>query len=167
MGLLLITRFTIQEAFHRWLLLAMLLLNLLLLAVFALMLNSAYSGVAVPAADHSDPQLYLLEFDLTIGILSVWAAYLLSGAMTIVLTIGMTSMEIEAGTFALIVSKPLRRAEIIFGKWLGYALILSAYTAMLVFTFLGLIYWRTGYFPEKALPALGMIELSTLVLLAL
>ncbi len=42
MGLLLITRFTIQEAFHRWLLLAMLLLNILLLAVFALMLNAAY-----------------------------------------------------------------------------------------------------------------------------
>ncbi|HLQ28739.1 MAG TPA: ABC transporter permease subunit [Ktedonobacteraceae bacterium] len=167
MGLLLITRFTIQEAFHRWLLLAMLLLNLLLLAVFALLLNSAYTGVAAHAADHSNPQLYLLEFDLSIGILSVWAAYLLSGALTIVLTIGMTSMEIEAGTFSVIVSKPLHRAEIIFGKWLGYALILSIYTAMLVFTFLGLIYWRTGYFPENALPALGMLELSTLVLLAL
>jgi ABC-type transport system involved in multi-copper enzyme maturation permease subunit len=167
MGLLLIARFTIQEAFHRWLLLAMLLLNLLLLAVFALMLNAAYSGVAAHAGAQSDPQLYLLEFDLTIGILSVWAVYLLSGAMTIVLTVGMTSAEIEAGTFAVIVSKPLHRAEIIFGKWLGYALILCVYTAMLFFTFLGLIYWRTGYFPEKALPALGMIELSTLVLLAL
>ncbi|GAC1311490.1 MAG: ABC transporter permease subunit [Ktedonobacteraceae bacterium] len=167
MGLLLITRFTIQEAFHRWLLLAMLLLNLLLLAVFALMLNSAYSGQVAHAADHSNPQLFLLEFDLIIGILSVWAAYLLSGALTIVLTIGMTSMEIEAGTFSVIVSKPLHRAEIIFGKWLGYALILSVYTAMLFFTFLGLIYWRTGYFPENALPALGMLEMSTLVLLAL
>lgn len=167
MGLLLIARFTIQEAFHRWLLLAMLLLNLLLLAVFSLMLNSAYTGEVAHAMTRSDPQLYLLEFDLTISILSVWAAYLLSGAMTIVLTIGMTSAEIEAGTFAVIVSKPLHRAEIIFGKWLGYALILSVYTAMLVFTFLGIIYWQTGYFPEKALPALGMLELSTLVLLAL
>src|SRR5260221_11921314 len=87
--------------------------------------------------------------------------------MTIVRTIGMTSMEIEAGTFAVIVSKPLRRAEIIFGKWLGYALILSIYTAMLFFTFLGLIYWRQGYFPENALPALGLLELNALVLLAL
>lgn len=167
MGLLLIARFTIQEAFHRWLLLAMLLLNLLLLAVFALMLNAAYSGQVAHAAGQSNPQLYLLEFDLTIGILSVWAVYLLSGAMTIVLSIGMTSAEVEAGTFSVIVSKPLRRAEIIFGKWLGYALILSVYTAMLFFTFLGLIYWQTGYFPDHALPALGMLELSTLVLLAL
>src|SRR5215469_15511246 len=160
MGLLLMARFTIQEAFHRWLLLAMLLLNLLLLGVFALMLNSAYTGMLANAAHQSDPQLHLLEFDLIISILSVWAAYLLSGAMTIVLTIGMTSGEIEAGTFAILVSKPLRRAEIIFGKWLGYALILSVYTALLVLSFLGLIYWRTGYFPENALPALGMLELS-------
>jgi ABC-type transport system involved in multi-copper enzyme maturation permease subunit len=115
----------------------------------------------------SEPQLALLQFDLAISILSVWAVYLLCGAMTIILTVGMTSLEIEAGTFSVIVSKPLRRAEIIFGKWLGYALILSIYTSMLFFTFLGIIYWQTGYFPEQALSALGMIELSTLVLLAL
>lgn len=167
MGLLLITRFTIQEAFHRWLLLAMLVLNILLLAVFALMLNAAYSIQLANAPNHADPQLFLLEFDLIIAILSVWAVYLLSGALTIVLSINMTSGEIEANTFSVIVSKPLHRVEIIFGKWLGYALILTIYTAMLFFTFLGLIYWRTGYFPENALPALGMIEVSTLVLLAL
>ncbi|HZU70209.1 MAG TPA: ABC transporter permease subunit [Ktedonobacteraceae bacterium] len=167
MGLLLITRFTIQEAFHRWLLLAMLVLNILLLAVFALMLNAAYSIQLANAPNHSDPQLFLLEFDVVISILSVWAAYLLSGALTIVLSINMTSGEIEANTFSVVVSKPLHRAEIIFGKWLGYALILTIYTAMLFFTFLGIIFWRTGYFPENALPALGMIEMSTLVLLAL
>ncbi|MGZ3611776.1 MAG: ABC transporter permease subunit [Ktedonobacteraceae bacterium] len=167
MGLLFITRFTLQEAFHRWLLLAMLLLDILLLAVFALMLNAAYSSQLAHAPLQSNPQLYLLEFDMIITILSVWAAYLLSGAMTIVLSINMTSGEIEAGTFSVIVSKPLHRAEIIFGKWLGYALILCTYTAMLFFTFLGLIFWRTGYFPDNALPALGMLEISTLVLLAL
>ncbi len=97
MGLLLIARFTIQEAFHRWLLLAMLLLNLLLLAVFALMLNAAYSGVAAHAGAQSDPQLYLLEFDLTIGILSVWAVYLLSGAMTILLCCFSPSLALFTG----------------------------------------------------------------------
>src|SRR5579859_1729455 len=167
MGLLLITRFTIQEAFHRWLLFAMLLLNILLLGVFALLLNAAYTSVVANSARQVDPQLDLLRFSMAISILSVWAVYLLSGALTIVLTVGMTSGEIEAGTFAMIVSKPLRRMEIIIGKWLGYGVILSIYTAMLFFTFLGLIYWRTGYWPEQALPALGMIELSMLVLLAL
>ena len=167
MGILLMARFTLQEAFHRWLLLAMLLLNILLLGVFALMLNSVYTSEVSHAAFQADPQLDLLKLGVSISILSVWAVYLLSGALTIVLTVGMTSGEVEAGTFAMTVSKPLRRSDIIFGKWLGYALILCVYTAMLFVTFLGIIFLQTGYWPQQTLPALGMIELSTLVLLAL
>ena len=167
MGILLMARFTLQEALHRWLLLAMLLLNILLLGVFALLLNSIYTSEVARAASQTDPQLTLLELSFSVSILSVWAVYLLSGALTIVLTVAMTSGEIEAGTFAMTVSKPLRRSDIIFGKWLGYALILCVYTAMLFFTFLGIIFLQTGYWPQQALPALGMLELSTLVLLAL
>src|SRR5450432_353392 len=99
MGILLMARFTLQEAFHRWLLLAMVLLNILLLGVFALMLNSVYTSEVARAASEADPQLTLLEISLSISILSAWAVYLLSGALTIVLTVGMTSGEIEAGTF--------------------------------------------------------------------
>jgi ABC-type transport system involved in multi-copper enzyme maturation permease subunit len=167
MGILLMARFTLQEAFHRWLLLAMLLLNLLLLGVFALMLNSVYTSEVARSASLADPQLNLLKLSFSLSILSAWAVYLLSGALTIVLTVGMTSGEIEAGTFAMTVTKPLRRSDIIFGKWLGYALIVCVYTAMLFFTFLGIIFLQTGYWPQEALPSLGMIELSTLVLLAL
>lgn len=167
MGILLIARFTIQEAFHRWLLFAMLLLNLLLLVLFAFVLNSAYTSIATNSSAQSDPQLRLLEFSVSISILSIWAVYLLCGALTIVLTVGMTSGEIEAGTFAMIITKPLRRMDIIFGKWLGYGLIVCIYTAMLFCSFLGLIYWCTGYWPQQAFQALGMLELSSLVLLAL
>jgi ABC-type transport system involved in multi-copper enzyme maturation permease subunit len=167
MGILLMARFTLQEAFHRWLLLAMVLLNILLLGVFALMFNSVYTSEVARSAAYADPQLNLLKLSLSISILSVWAVYLLSGALTIILTVGMTSGEIEAGTFAMTVSKSLRRSDIIFGKWLGYAIILCIYTAMLFFTFLGIIFLQSGYWPQQALPALGMLELSTLVLLAL
>ena len=167
MGILLMARFTLQEALHRWLLFAMLLLNLLLLGVFALMLNSVYTSEVARSASLADPQLNLLKLSFSISILSAWAVYLLSGALTIVLTVGMTSGEIETGTFAMTVTKPLRRSDIIFGKWLGYALIVCVYTAMLFFTFLGIIFLQTGYWPQEALPSLGMIELSTLVLLAL
>ena len=154
MGILLMARFTLQEAFHRWLLFAMLLLNILLLGVFALMLNSVYTSEVARASSQTDPQLTLLPLSLSISILSGWAVYLLSGALTIVLTVGMTSGEIEAGTFAMTVSKSLRRSDIIFGKWLGYALILCVYTAMLFFTFQGIIFLQTGYWPQQAFPLL-------------
>ena len=87
--------------------------------------------------------------------------------MTIFLTISMISGEIEAGTFVVVVPKPLRRAEIIFGKWLGYALILGLYTLLLSLAFMGIIYWFTGYWPTYAFAAIGMLEMSMLVLLGL
>jgi Cu-processing system permease protein len=167
MGTFLIARFTIQEAIHRWLLFAMLVLDILLLGVFWLLLNSAYTVVAKNALDDSNPQLVLLRFGISITILSVWAAYLMSGALTIVLTVGAISSEVEGGTLSAIVSKPLRRAEIIAGKWLGYGLIVCVYTAILFFTFLAIIYWQTGYWPDHVWQTLGLIELSMLVLLAL
>jgi ABC-type transport system involved in multi-copper enzyme maturation permease subunit len=169
MGIVLIARFTIQEAFHRWLLCAMLLLNLLLLVFFALVLHSAYTSMAASPAtqDQNTSQITLLIFNVGVSILSMWAVYLLCGALTIVLTIGMTSGEIEAGTFAMIITKPLRRLDIIFGKWLGCALIVCVYTAMLWGSFLGVIYWFTGYWPQQAFQTLEMLELSSLVLLAL
>jgi ABC-type transport system involved in multi-copper enzyme maturation permease subunit len=96
-----------------------------------------------------------------------WMAYLLSSLLTIVLTAGMISAEVEAGTFAVIVPKPLSRAEIVLGKWLGYALIVAVYTALLFLSFLAVIYWQSGYWPPQVLKALGTLELETMTLLAI
>lgn len=167
MGTFLIVRFTVQEAIHRWLLFAMLVLDILLLGVFTLLLNSAHAAVVRNALNDPNPELQLLKFAISISILSVWAAYLMSGAMTIVLTVGAISSELESGTLSVIVSKPLRRVELIAGKWLGYGLIVCVYTAILFFAFLAIIYWQTGYWPDHVWQTLGLIELSMLVLLAL
>src|SRR5438132_1636628 len=80
-------------------------------------------------------------------VLMIWLVYLLSSLLTIVLTAGMISGEVEAGTFAVIVPKPISRTEIVIGKWLGSALILVVYTALMFFAFLAVIYWKTGYWP--------------------
>ncbi len=56
-----------------------------------------------------------------ITILALWMVYLLSSMLTIVFTANMISGEVEAGTFAILVPKPLTRADIVVGKWLGYA----------------------------------------------
>src|SRR5207247_955243 len=79
----------------------------------------------------TDPTLPTIYAGIAITILAMWLVYLVISTMTIFLTISMISGEIEAGTLVVIVPKPLRRAEIIFGKWLGYALILGLYTLLL------------------------------------
>jgi len=168
MGWLLITRFTLQEAIRRRLFLTMAILTLLMLVLFGLLIHAAIDRMqANNVANGTDPTLPTIYAGIAITILAMWLVYLVISTMTIFLTISMISGEIEAGNFVLIVPKPLRRAEIIFGKWLGYALILGLYTLLLSLAFMGIIYWFTGYWPTYAFAAIGMLEISMLVLLGL
>ncbi|HLX58532.1 MAG TPA: ABC transporter permease subunit [Ktedonobacteraceae bacterium] len=171
MALLLITRFTLQEAIRRRLFLAVIILSALLLVAFIILLtvainlvqsNSSATGGGGPSA-----QLLLLSGGVFFDILIIWLVYLLSSLLTIVLTTNMISGEVEAGTFAVIVPKPISRAEIVIGKWLGSALIVVVYTALMFFVFLAVIYWKTGYWPSQSFSALGTLELAMLALLGL
>ena len=165
MGLLLITRFTFQEVIRRRLFLTVLLLSLLMLGGFAFLFDYVVSHSRVPFG--VDPQVYSAAMGVFAIVPIMWLVYLLSSFMTIVMAAGMVSGEVEAGTFVVTVPKPLRRYEIIVGKWLCYAIILGSYTALLFFGFASIIYWRTGYWPEETLSAISMLELGMLVLLGL
>ncbi len=165
MGLLLITRFTLLEAIRRRLFLTVLILSLLIIAAFTALLSKLIS-VSTPQ-DGLSPRLFLLGVGVVVTVLVIWMLYLLCSALTIVFTANMISGEVDAGTFAVIVPKPLRRAEIVLGKWLGYALIICLYTALMFFAFLAVIYWQTGYWPTQAPYALALLELVMLALLGI
>jgi ABC-type transport system involved in multi-copper enzyme maturation permease subunit len=170
MALLLITRFTLQEAIRRRLFLAVIILSALLLVVFIILLSVAINLFQSNSSANGgtlSPQLFLLSGGVFFDILMIWLVYLLSSLLTIVLTAGMISGEVEAGTFAVIVPKPISRTEIVIGKWLGSALILVVYTALMFFAFLAVIYWKTGYWPPQSFSALGTLELGMLALLGL
>jgi ABC-type transport system involved in multi-copper enzyme maturation permease subunit len=168
MGLLLITRFTLLEAIRRRLFLAVVILSILILAAFTILLRIVIN-VSLGSNNDSgtDTQLILLGGGVIITVLAIWMVYLLSSTLTIVFTANMISGEVEAGTFAIIVPKPLARVEIVAGKWLGYALIVCVYTALMFLSFLGVIYWQTGYWPTGAPYSLGMLELGMLALLGI
>lgn len=165
MGLLLIACFTFKEVVRRRIFLAVLLLSLLMLGGFALLFNYAIDHSRVPFG--IDPQLYSSALGIFAIVPIIWLVYLLSSFMTIIMAAGMISSEVEAGTFVVTVPKPLKRSEIVFGKWLCYLLILGTYTALLFFSFTAIIYWKTGYWPDEALNAVSMLELGVLVLLGL
>ncbi len=168
MALWLITRFTLQEALRRRLFLAIIVLSTLLLTVYGFLLhafvdanvrNLSQQGVSLP--------LTLLVGGIFLSVPITWLVYLISGILTVFLSVGMISGEVEAGTFSIIVPKPLRRYQIVLGKWLGHALILCGYTALLFAGFLGILYWQTAYWPDGALAVLAMLELAVLSLLSL
>lgn len=168
MGLLFMARFTLKEAIRRRLFFAVIIMSTLILVVFAIVLTVAVNMLLPNVRAGAFPSnIVLLGSGIFITVLSIWLVYILSSILTIVLAVGMISNEIEAGTFAVIVPKPLRRIEIVLGKWLGYALLLGIYTALLYLAFQLIIYWKTGYWPEQSINALGSLELSVFALLGL
>ena len=167
MGLLLITRFTLLEAIRRRLFLAVVILSVLILAAFSILLSIVINVSQARNVNGTDTQLNLLAGGVVITVLAIWMVYLLSSTLTIVFTANMISGEVDAGTFAVIVPKPLTRIEIVLGKWLGYALIVCTYTALMFLSFLAVIHWQTGYWPTGAPYALGMLELGMLALLGI
>lgn len=165
MGLLLIIRFTLKEAIRRRIFLAVALLSMLMLLGFTILFSFLLANSTAPS--YIDTQTFLLGIGAFMTVPTTWVVYLLGSLLTVLLTTSMISGEIDAGTFVIIVPKPLHRFEIVLGKWLCYALLLGIYIVLLTLSFWAIIYWKTGYWPSDAWNALALLELVVLVLLGI
>ena len=166
MKLLLITRFTIQEALRKRLFLAVIVLSALIIIAYSFLLHAALGSLNTNRSSIS-PQLVILSAGIIVTVLVAWLVYLLSSLLSILLTAGSISGEVEAGTFSVIVPKPLHRSDIIIGKWLGNVTILGFFTALLFLAFQTVTYIQTGYWPSQMLNALGTLELGIIVLVGI
>ncbi|HCI82469.1 MAG TPA: hypothetical protein DHW02_22570, partial [Ktedonobacter sp.] len=84
MGLLLISRFTVQEAIRRWLFVAVAILSVVLIGLFAILLHVAVATISAP--DPYEQQIALLTGGIAVSVLSMWLVYVLVSVLTIVLT---------------------------------------------------------------------------------
>ncbi len=80
------------------------------------------------------------------------------------------SGEIESGVLHAVAARPVRRAEILLGKWLGLAALLAAYTAVVCGLEYAVVDWSSGYLAPDPVPAAAFLfgegaTLLTLVLL--
>lgn len=165
MGMFFIMRFTLLEAIRRRIFFAVVVLSLILLVAFTILFTILLNVSQPP--NYIEMQTFLLGVGGFMTLPATWLVYMLASVLTILLTTNMISGELDAGTFTVIVPKPLHRFEVVFGKWLCFALLLLLYTALLAFAFWGIIYWKTGYWPSDTMGALGELELVVLVLLGI
>jgi ABC-type transport system involved in multi-copper enzyme maturation permease subunit len=75
--------------------------------------------------------------------------------------------EIASGTIQTIVTKPLRRWQVVVGKWLGLALMLSVFTVIMCAALMLIVKLDAGYAPNNPISAIGLIVLEGLVVLTL
>ena len=87
--------------------------------------------------------------------------------MAVFLSLGSIHNEIESGMMGIIATKPIRRWQIIAGKWMGHALLMTIY----VFA-IGFILWlplalSTGIPAWSFAPAIALVGLNLMAMIAL
>lgn len=163
-GLLTIAHLTLQEALRRRVLLAVMICGGAFLALHGIALH--YIGAEVTrqnAADALEGRMVLSFFTLA----GLFAVNFLTLMSAVLLPVDTLSGEIGSGVIQTLASKPIRRSEILLGKWLGFALIVTAYLLLLACGVLLNGRWIGGVslpHPERGLPFmwLGAIVMLTL-----
>ena len=163
-GLLTVAQLTLLEARRRRVVLAALICGVAFLVVFAVAIyfinRNALSG--------GGPQ-GMLQRGLQRQVLTLAGLYVVNFlvvAMSVMLPVDTLSGEIASGVIQTLASKPIRRAQIVLGKWLVYWLMIAAYIVLLVLGVALVMRVITGFSQQHLLSALGLMWLEATVLLS-
>lgn len=158
-----IARLTFREAVRRWVLWAALLLGLLFLVVFGLAMNEIRKEMYV--FNETVTAMVAAEAYNILLLMGLYVVNFLSVMMTVLTSVDTLSGEIASGTIHTVVSKPLRRWEIVLGKWMGFIFMLTLYLAFMAGGVVGLTYLIMDYVPSNLVNGLLLMWLNIVVIL--
>jgi ABC-type transport system involved in multi-copper enzyme maturation permease subunit len=92
---------------------------------------------------------------------------LIVGLTAVFASVGTISGEIDTGVLHGVLARPVRRGELIAGKFLGLAAMLVVYDVLLVSAVTGLAHWLVKSPINQLVPALALFALEPLILAAL
>jgi Cu-processing system permease protein len=98
--------------------------------------------------------------------MGLYAIDLLVVAMTVLTSVDTLSGEIASGTIQALATKPVRRWELLAGKWLGFSAMLTLYMALMIGGINGLTHLMVGITARHLLTGLGLIWLQSMLLLS-
>src|SRR5437016_6763322 len=162
---LVIARLTIQEASRRRLLLALVILTLIVVGFSAWGFNKITTvtnsaGQTLPAQ-----QVALITSQLLIVVTFMFSGVLALSAS--VVAVPLISSEVESGLLLSMLARPVRRSEVVIGKWLGLGVLVAAYAAGAALFELVAVDWATGYLPPHPIELTLFVAAEGLVLLSL
>lgn len=168
-NILLVTELTLREAVRRRLVLTLLGLSIIFLAFYLYGVNLLQERLASRATELGFDRP-LRSAQTTYAFTTLFGLYLvnfLGGLMAVLSSVGAISGEVESGTLQSVAYKPVSRAQIVTGKWLGFSIINVAYVSLLSGALMLGVRLLTGYAPPSPGPAVALIALSVLLLLTL
>jgi ABC-type transport system involved in multi-copper enzyme maturation permease subunit len=158
--LLTIARLTILEASRRKLLLA---LGILTIAVIVL---TSWGFSRLPAMSN----VTSAEVRLAASQLTILMAFMFSGVLALGSTLVAApsiASDIESGIALAILPRPIRRSQLLMGKWLGLALLVALYAAASGLLELLGIWLATNYLPPNPVASIAFVAAEGIVLMTL
>ncbi len=162
--LLTIARVTIAETIRRRLFLALLLLTLGSIALSWW----GFDQVATfqPRGEPLEPAARtLLESQLLILVTFMFSFVL--GISAAFIAAPMMAGDLESGVALAMLARPLRRAELVLGKWLGVVLLVAGYTIAAGVAELIVVDLATGYTPPHPVEAIAFLVAEAAILATL
>jgi ABC-type transport system involved in multi-copper enzyme maturation permease subunit len=164
---------TFRQAIRRKIVLTGLLLGIGFLVIFSIGFHMISSTSMVAFADsagagNGPPALYSAldrERDNGLTLAGLYAVTFLSIAMAALLGADTMAGEINSGTIQVIVTKPIQRSDVVFGKWLGFAGLLGLYLLLMEGGTVLSILLQSGYTAPHLFSGVILIYLESLLVM--
>lgn len=164
MNILKIAGITFMEARWRKVAWAIILLGLAFLLVFSIGFFFMWRELGRFNDIASVRALEPVNFFLLAGLYGI---AFLGVALALLISVDTIAGEIASGTIQTLVTKPLRRWEVVAGKWLGMAVMLSLFIVLMSGALFAIVAAITRYSPRNPVPAVLLIVLEGLIILTL
>ena len=164
-----LSRMTFREAVRRHIVLTGLVLGVAFLVIFSVGFHLIFvvmrqTNPNIPPAANLIAKAEGSNFLMLAGL---YAVTFLSVAMGALLGADTLSGEISSGTIQTIVTKPIRRSQVVLGKWLGFALLLGLYSLLMSGGTVLSVLIQSGYSPPHILSGLALIYFESLLIMTI
>jgi ABC-type transport system involved in multi-copper enzyme maturation permease subunit len=163
MSVFTIMRLTFLEAQRRKLFWAVGVMSLAFLVIFGI--GYYYTFQEFNKFSRVSPQFMQASSFLTLA--GLYVINFLSVLLAVLTSVDTIAGEISSGTMQTLVSKPLRRWQIVLGKWLGLGIMLALFVLLLSGALLGIVYVISRQTLANVTPGVLHMMLAAQVVLAI
>ncbi len=163
-ALLTVCHLTIHEAGRRRILLAALICGLAFVILFATGFHFVVAGMPAKVAANLLRRRILIAFFTLAGLYGANFLALMTGVL---LPVDTVSGEIASGVLQTLASKPIRRSEILLGKWLAFVTLALLYLALLAGGVLLAARLQSGILPPHLALGLPLMALEIVLVVTL
>ena len=170
-NVLLLARLSLSEALRKKLIVVLLVLTAAFLGFYLYGVFRLEQNLAERAADaglSSGPRRGLGAFPVVYaGVFGMYLVYFLGSLMAVLSTVASVSGDIESGVMQSVIARPVTRAQVVLGRWLGFMGVNVLYVLLVSAALIAGLYLITGYLPPNPVAATAQILLGIVLITSL